>query len=497
MEQQPPEETTYRYGPLERRGWLFGVRGSQFGLAALGLGGAVIVINVGRSWWGALGAAAWTLLWAGLAFLPVAGRGVDEWGGIVAAYLWRRLLGTDRWRSPYPLLGYRSDEDRARVAPPPTLAGLEILEVPYPGGSVGVLCDRRLGAYNCLLLLRASGFLLADDGEQQRRLDAYAMALSSICREGSPVSRLQWIEHALPDAGDEPARQLVEEAVVPLDSGIVQSYRALLETGRPLHTEHEVLMVVQISIERAGRLIRRSGGGDAGAYRVLLKEVNGLVTLLQQAELVVEGLATPRALAAYLRLGFEPAARRWMLWRGALRAEAEGVEEASAYPLSTEERWNWYRCEGTYHATYWVREMPRQPVGPAWTYALMLETGSERTVSWIGEPVPPRYAHQRLVRQQVEDVATQDFKSRRGFLISRREQEEHANVSRREAELVAGHGLYRYNVYVTVSASSLDELEERCLRLEQASARSLLELQRLVGQQAEAFTYTLPLGRGL
>jgi hypothetical protein len=101
------------------------------------------------------------------------------------------------------------------------------------------------------------------------------------------------------------------------------------------------------------------------------------------------------------------------------------------------------------------------------------------------------------VRQQVEDLATEDFKGRRGFLIGRREQEEHANVARREAELVAGHGLYRYNVFVTVSAGSLEDLEERCLQLEQASARSLLELQRLVGQQAEAFTFTLPLARGL
>jgi hypothetical protein len=495
MEQQEP--STYRYGPLERRGWLFGIRGTQFGVVLLGLGGAILVVNLSRSWWGALGAAAWTLTWAGLAFLPVAGRGVDEWAGVTIGYWWRRLRGRDRWHSPYPLMGYRSDEEKARVAPPPTLLGLELLEARMPTGAAGILCDRRIGTYTCLLLVRSSGFLLVDDGERQRRVEAYGAALASICREGSPVSRLQWIEQALPDAGDEPARQLVEETVVPLDSGVVASYRALLETGRPLQVEHEVLLAVTISMQRAGRMIRRSGGGDGAACKVLLNEVHGLASLLEQSELVVQGLATPRRLAAQLRIGFEPPARRWMLWRGAVRAEAEGVEEASAYPLSTEERWSWYRAEGTYHATYWVREMPRQPVGSAWMYSLMLETGSERTVTWVGEPLPPRHAHQRVVRQQVEDVATEDFKARRGFLITRREQEEHAGAERREAELVAGHGLYRYNVYVTVSATSLEQLEERCLHLEQAAARSLLELQRLVGQQAEALTFTLPLGRGL
>jgi hypothetical protein len=258
-----------------------------------------------------------------------------------------------------------------------------------------------------------------------------------------------------------------------------------------------VALVVQVSAERAGRQMRRTGGGDAGACRVLMDEVTGFATQLRQAELTVDGVARPRRVAAQLRLGFEPTARRWMLWRAAVSADREGVEEASAYPLDTEEQWGWYRSGASYHSTYWVREMPRQPVGPAWLYALMLETGRERTVSWVGEPVPARLAHQRVMRQQVEDIATSDFKIRQGFLVSRREQEESANAQRREAELVAGHGLFRYNVFVTVSGSSLEELEERRLQLEQASARSLLELQLLVGQQAEAFTFTLPLGRGL
>jgi hypothetical protein len=228
-----------------------------------------------------------------------------------------------------------------------------------------------------------------------------------------------------------------------------------------------------------------------------MDEANGFGMQLRRADVTVDGLATPRGLAAQLRLGFEPAARRWMRWRTAVGAEAEGVDEAGAYPLITEERWASYTAGGVHHATYWVREMPRQQVGPAWMHALMLETGSERTVSWVAEPLAPRQAQQHVVRQQVEDVATEDFKARRGFLVTRREQAEHASAERRESELVAGHGLYRYNVYVTVSGASAEELEERCLRLEQGSARSMLELQRLVGQQAEAFTFALPLGRGL
>src|ERR1041385_5133447 len=198
---QRTEESGYRYGPLERRGWLFGVRGTQFLLALLGLSGAVVIVNVTRAWWGALSAAAWVLTWAGLALLPIAGRGFDEWAGVAAGFLWRRLRGQHHWRSAYPLLGFRSDQERAAVIPPPTLAGVEVLEMAFANGTVGILCDRRAGTYGCLLLVQGAGFLLADDDERDRRVEAYGTALASLCREGGPGARGQWLGEGLAGVG--------------------------------------------------------------------------------------------------------------------------------------------------------------------------------------------------------------------------------------------------------------------------------------------------------
>src|SRR2546423_13875941 len=96
------DEGGYWYGPLERRGWLFGIRGSQFVLALIGVGGAVGIVNVNRSWWGVLMGATWTIGWAGLALLSVEGRGVDEWTAVMAGYLWRRVIGAHRWRAAFP-----------------------------------------------------------------------------------------------------------------------------------------------------------------------------------------------------------------------------------------------------------------------------------------------------------------------------------------------------------------------------------------------------------
>ena len=68
---------------------------------------------------------------------------------------------------------------------------------------------------------------------------------------------------------------------------------------------------------------------------------------------------------------------------------------------------------------------------------------------------------------------------------------------RREAELADGHADYRFSGYVTVSASDRMGLDTACAEIEQAASQARLELRRLYGRQEEAFTWTLPLGRGL
>jgi len=54
-----------------------------------------------------------------------------------------------------------------------------------------------------------------------------------------------------------------------------------------------------------------------------------------------------------------------------------------------------------------------------------------------------------------------------------------------------------FSAYLTVSAESREDLEWATAEVETQAAQSLLELERLWGQQGPAFTYTLPLCRGL
>jgi hypothetical protein len=50
---------------------------------------------------------------------------------------------------------------------------------------------------------------------------------------------------------------------------------------------------------------------------------------------------------------------------------------------------------------------------------------------------------------------------------------------------------------VTVSGRDADDLRRACSEVHDHAARARLELHRMYGQQADSFTFTLPLCRGL
>jgi hypothetical protein len=93
-----------------------------------------------------------------------------------------------------------------------------------------------------------------------------------------------------------------------------------------------------------------------------------------------------------------------------------------------------------------------------------------------------------------ESVLRQRFRRR----TTRRHEVEASDVDRREAELVAGHGLYRMLGFISTSADDLTQLEAASGEIESLAQRSQLELARLSGEHDQAFgVAALPLARGL
>jgi Putative type VII ESX secretion system translocon, EccE len=482
---------TYQFGPLERRGLILGFTTGQVILVAGGAIGGVFLVVGGAA---PLGMGV-LLAGLGLAFWPVGGHTVHEWVPIVGAFWLRRLCGAGRWRNDAPLLGHVGAEPPWPHLPA-HLAGHVVLRTVGPAGSLmGVL--RAGSTYTAVLAVRPQAFALCDSEEQARRLAGWGATLAGLAREGTPVSRLQWLERTAPADDGELVRAARAGLSVPETHPLASSYLQLVEAAGPATQAHEAYVAVQIDANRARRLVKAAGGGDSGALTVLRRELATLASGLAGAEVTVEGTLPPRALARAIRVAFDPGARAGLAYRASVDPERAGVAPAACWPSATEEEWASYRADDSHHAVYWVEEWPRTPVRPDFLSPLLLGTRCARVVSVTVEPLSPAAATRQVERARTQDVADEEMRQRGGFLSTARRRRQAEGTLRREEELADGHADCRFSGYVAVSAPDEEALESACGEVEQLAQQCRLQLTRLRGQQEEAFAWTLPLCRGL
>jgi len=497
----------YRFGPLERRGLVGSLRPGQVAVVGACLVGGVVLL---RSLGSGLGvAAAITLVLGGVAFCfwPVAGRSAEEWLPIVARQAVNRARSTDRHRSAAPQAGVRVTADGGRPQPvvslPAACQGLEILAVPLRGEQVGVVVDRRAHTFTAVLAVKVTSFGLLDRSEQEVRQAGWGSVLAGLAREGSPVSRIQWIERTVPADGDEIGRYLGEawnQAAVALDSIPMQSYLDLASNAPSVTKDHELFVCLQIDVNRAWRQMKRAGSSDGpetGACVVLLRELEGLAERLAAADVQVVGALRPGMLASAIRIAFDPWSRPGLARLAAADPDRDGIDEGTAWPVGADESWSSYRADGAFHATYWISSWPRTDVNATFLSPLLLHAHMARAISVTIEPVPPLRAVREAEASHTSDLADQELRGRMGFVETARRRRVAEATVRREEELADGHAAVRFAGYVTVSARSPEELDRTCSDIEHAAQMARLELLRLHGQQQEAFTYTLPLCRGL
>jgi hypothetical protein len=129
--------------------------------------------------------------------------------------------------------------------------------------------------------------------------------------------------------------------------------------------------------------------------------------------------------------------------------------------------------------------------------ALLGSSDTVRTVAVTFEPVSPDRSTREVEAAITRDRADSELRRRFGQSETARQRQAQESAIRREAELAAGHGEVRLSGFVTVSGRDLKELEHACAEVHQHAARARLEVHRMYGQQADGFTFTLPLARGL
>lgn len=455
---EPPR---YLFHPRERRGLVLGLGAGQLLGAGGGLVAAVVVHGALRGSGGVAAAVLVAAVGAGASLWSRDQRPLGEWAFIGAGWAARRARG--------PLL-----DDLPVAGPsvprPGRPSGIRLVtDRGGPGGpAMACVVDRRAATIAGVIPVDGGSFALMDPEVQADALEGWRRVLGTLARPGSPVRRVQWL-HRVGVAGPGGPAELEAGPAGP-------HYRRLVAATVPSMKAHRTWLVVAVGARP----------DDAGR-RDLRREMRLLAGQLSAAGLRPGPPLDGDEMAGLLAGPSRPS--------GAFSSRS-GRDRTGGWPLAVDDRWSMVRVEGAWHCTYWVAEWPRIPVGPDFLTPLLV--GVERaSLSVVMSPVDPAAALRQARSSQASDLADAQLRARAGFLPSSRRQRESDGARQLEEELTDGHCQYRFSAYLTVSADERDGLLAACAEAEHSAQAARVELRRLYGRQAEAYTWTQPLGRGL
>jgi hypothetical protein len=449
------EGARYRFGPRERGGALAGWRAGQILTVAVGLIVGVLILRAEPNPAGVAVGVIILVACGAVATWPVNGRTGDQWLPVVVRWGTRRTGPRGRRRME-------------------AFEGLRLLGVGTR--SMGVVHDRRRRTLTAALSLRGQGFALLGPDEQDRRVAGWSSVLATLAREGSHIRRVQWLAASFPDQGFGVRNYLSANQRADSGSACMASYEALLSDIDADASTHDVVLTVQVRLTKSVEI----------AAGVLERELISLTRLLADADIVVEGVLGVDDFIARLMRTYEPF------------PEMVGGSEVSGdpWPMAMEEGWTRVRVDGMLHVTFWVAEWPRTEVRSDFLAPLLL--GSARaTMSVVMEPLGPEKAVRKVEASRTADLADAELRRRSGFMSTARHSRESEVLARREGELADGHASFRYSGFITISAPTEVELVAACEVVQHAASQAHLVIRRLYGDQASAYTCTLPLARGL
>ena len=473
---------TVRFGRRSTRGVLLGLSGPSLVALAIALltvvpaiyGAGMSGVVVTSPFWGIAVAAA---------FVTVAGRRAAEWVPVYGQWLLRRALHQNvygvRVLAPRPA---------GTLALPGDAACLRIHHDEASGAAM--IHDPYGHTLTAVAKVRHPSFVLQSPADQDRRVAGWGRVLATACASGR-IARVQVLERTLPDSGAG-IRSHWAAFGLPGDSWASQQYHELLAKAAPATERHETTISISLDLSRARRAVRAEGGGIGGAAAVLRRELTTVVAALRAAEITVDGWVDPDDLAVMLRLAYDPAAAL------TLDRTTVGRDLATAGPVTVHEHLDHLRTDTGVHAVYWISEWPRSEVYPGFLSSILLAAGVRRATSIVAQPLTTTEAMRAVRKERVEYQTDAAHRARIGQISDAGAEQEWADVTQRERDLIAGHGDLRYAGFVVVTAPDVDALQAAKSAIEQAAVQAGCETRLLLGQQAQAFTAAaLPLCRGI
>ena len=448
---------------------------------------------------------------AGLAFLRIGGRTVDEWFAAAVSYWLGAFRGTHKFVSA----AFAPDDAADPVAAKPMdlpgiLAPIRILEAELrPGTPIAVVHHRHDRTYTAVARIRVPGIGLVDSARREARVAGWGGLLSGLCTEGNPIVRVQALQRIVPESGAALHRWHADHLSPNAPPAAVAVTSGLLATATLATSQREAYLAFTMDERRAGSAVKNAGGGPAGAAAVLVRHLRALSSAVQGADLHVDAWLAARDLAEVLRTGFDPHAGRPLAERRATAVAADsvgadhaglasGVDPALAGPAGAEARPGYYAHDGAHSVTYWVHSWPRHEVFSTALAPLLGEGGHRRAFSLHVEPLGPRAAEREVMRERTARHVAIRMREHTGQIVPEHETKALVQAAAQDRERAAGHGLVRFCAYATVTVTDLGELEDACAALEADAAAARIELRRMWFAQDIGFALScLPVGMGL
>lgn len=554
--EQAPAPRTYFGWQTERVNFLFGLTSSRALMlvaAALLAAWPVGVGDVG------LGFVCWpvALLLGACAFVRFAGRTADEWIAAWATYHFGRVLNHhkftggpftpghtlveaietdqdtepgatedaadkaassreadpddaddsdgsepdgDRERKPLRSWTHRLRR-RRRVDLPGVLAPLEILEGErlHNNEPIAIVRHRIDNTYTAVAAVRFPGIGLVDSDRREARVAGWGGLLAGLCAEGSPIVRIQAMQRLLPESGAALRRWHADHLADDAPDIARAVNEQLLSTATQATAQRETYLAFTLDAKKAAHQIKQAGGGSAGAMVVLGRHLRSLTSSIGAADLQVDYWLTPRGLGEAIRTAYDPHSASLMAERRVATEGLEsGVDPGAAGPAAAEAHPGHYAHDGAYSATYWVYEWPRSQTHATVLAPLLGEGEHRRSYSMHVEPLAPREAEREVMRERTaRDVAIR-MREKAGQVIPEHERVALERAVAQDSERAAGHGLVRFNAYLTVTVDDEGELEKACAELEADASAARIEVRRMwYGQDIGFAASALPLGFGL
>ena len=481
-----------------------GIWGSLYltNILTIAVAGAIALIPMTRSDAGLVWLAASSPLWAPIAVMGfITVRGTP--GPIIvwreAVFRWRKLRGQTSYR-------HRPDAEASRALARDgylTLPGrLQNVRLLSGMDGAAVLHDTAKRTVTVIAEVAAEGFLAAS----ARRQDDKVQGLAAIHRSWTlrkGIKRFTQTERTL-TGSSYAAERVARRAATTWPGAAPEVHESLWQSfkiAEPELREHRTQMAWTFDLGELQEQIRAAGGGEAGLGRVLEGEMTALRHAVLEAGFANLRWLTPGEVRGLARMQLDPAMTTLLQAR-----EAEGrgeVAPGGEAVMALDEERSYVLTDSGVHRTVWIVQWPQFLVRPGVLDRVISGSTPEgdpirHTLAIVEAPVPIGKAMSRIRDQKKAWEARDRTRQKRGQITSEAEKHEWQLLIEQEQRLVAGQGEFEVAAYLTLSATSLEELDRASSAMHTHLSNAGLEAHTLYSQQAEALMMTaIPNGEGL